>query len=87
MSRDEDIIANEISLWLFEVVQGSWPIGFAAMRIATDFKAEAPLRWVLEISFVEGALVIHGEFCIVFQEMGQAKEGVSDGRWGDSRES
>ena len=71
MTRDDDVLANKGGPGLAEVGKRNGEIDFSGSRIAADFKREAPLRRVLEVAFVEGALMIHGEFGITAEKMGQ----------------
>ena len=66
MSWDDEVLANEGGPSLFEIWKRGGPVCFAAARVAANFEAEAPLRRVHEVALVEGAVMIHGKFGIVF---------------------
>ena len=80
MAGNEDDIPDEIRPSTLEVGKRDGEVYFAGARIATDFKAVALLFCVLEITFMEGAVVVHSELGISGQKVGKRAERVVCGR-------
>ena len=47
---------------MFEVGKRDGPIDLGRTSVAADGKLEAPLRRDMNVTFVEGTVVIHGDF-------------------------
>ena len=84
MTRDESIIAEEGGPSLDEVWKGNRLLHLGAAEVAAYIEGEAPLRCMLEEAFLKRASVIHGEFGMALEEVGEASEGIGWRRWGRS---
>ena len=83
MRWEEYVIAKECGPVLFEI--GKWyrPVHLSGSGITADNKMEAPLGCELDIPFVVGAIVIHGDFRVRVETGGDAIQGRL--RWNVSR--
>ena len=72
MAWKQYIAPNQCSPVLFEVWKWDCKICFSGPCIASDYKLEAKLWGVVDVSLVGRPFVVHRDFGIVVEEVGNA---------------
>ena len=92
MAGKDDISPDEGGPVFLKLREGDAGVYFSAASITADFKAKSPFLGMLEVAFLVGTLVVHGDLGVALEEVGEAMEGVGQrvglvhggrGRWLD----
>ena len=72
MVKKQSVISQEGSTVLFEVWKWDTKINLSWPCIPSDYELESTFRLVVDVSLVEFPLVIHSNFVIMAEEVGNA---------------
>ena len=72
MSGKQSVVSQQVSPVLFEVWKWHTKVNFSWSCISSDYELESSFWWVVYVPLVEGPLVIHCDFGVVTEEVGNA---------------
>ena len=70
MAEKQSVVSQQSSPVMFEVWKWHTKINFSWSCISSDFELESSFWWVVYVLVVEVPLVIHHDFGVVTEELG-----------------